>query len=158
MKKVLLPVMALMLSAVPAWADSDNVPVIKDRVVKQECGDCHIAFQPQLLPKASWQRIMSDLPNHFGEDASLEKDIEKHIETYLVENAADAGTFSRFWRSSRFDNVKGDNPSLRITQTSHWVHEHEEEDEITPQRWAKAKSKANCQACHNEADKGYYDD
>ena len=48
----------------------ENYRPIKDAVVLKECGACHMAFQPQMLPKRSWGKIMSELPNHFGEDAS----------------------------------------------------------------------------------------
>ena len=33
---------------------------------------CHVAYPPGLLPAASWQRLMANLPRHFGTDASLD--------------------------------------------------------------------------------------
>ena len=39
---------------------------------QQECAACHLAYPPGLLPAASWQRLMSNLPRHFGTDASLD--------------------------------------------------------------------------------------
>lgn len=39
---------------------------------KAECGTCHIAYPPQLLPAPSWRRVMSGLDKHFGTDAGLD--------------------------------------------------------------------------------------
>ena len=38
---------------------------------------------PNLLPKKSWELIMGDLENHFGDDASLDEDVNKNILTFL---------------------------------------------------------------------------
>ena len=46
---------------------------------------------------------------------------------------------------------------LRITELPKWVHEH---DEVSDAEW-RAKdvgSKANCPACHVDANKGYFED
>ena len=39
---------------------------------RQECSACHLAYPPGMLPAASWQRLLSGLPRHFGTDASLD--------------------------------------------------------------------------------------
>ncbi len=39
---------------------------------EKECGACHYAFNPSLLPAASWAGLMTSLREHFGEDASLD--------------------------------------------------------------------------------------
>ncbi len=39
---------------------------------QQECAACHVAYPPGLLPAASWQRVMDNLPRHYGTDASLD--------------------------------------------------------------------------------------
>ena len=33
-----------------------------------ECAACHLAYPPELLSAASWQRLMTRLPSHFGTD------------------------------------------------------------------------------------------
>ena len=38
----------------------------------RECGDCHVAYPPGLLPATSWRRLMAGLDRHYGSDASLE--------------------------------------------------------------------------------------
>jgi mono/diheme cytochrome c family protein len=46
---------------------------------------------------------------------------------------------------------------LRITDTPYWVSKHRG---ITPAQWAKPsiKSKANCAACHQDAEAGTFED
>ncbi len=66
--------LALVAALVPAHADGERagmrVPLLP--AYKQECGSCHLAYPPGLLPASSWQRLMGDLPHHFGTDASLD--------------------------------------------------------------------------------------
>ena len=56
---------------------------------KQECGSCHIAYAPFLLPKSAWDSMMSDLENHFGDDASLEEETHARITVFLEKYAND---------------------------------------------------------------------
>ena len=125
---------------------------VTDEATKKECGACHMAFQPRMLPARSWQRIMATLDDHFGEDASLDPETTRAIRDYLVENAADST-----WRGGKFMRglAKGDTP-LRITETPYWRRKHDRE--VSQRSWQKAGSKANCLACHRYAEKGYYDD
>jgi len=134
-------------------ADERYAP-IQDKLTAKECGACHMAFQPQMLPKLSWQKVMKGLPSHFGEDASLDAKSASHIESYLVANAADSG-----WMGGKFMRGLSDQSApMRITETPHWVRAHSEE---VPQRaWSdpRVKTKANCVACHRGANRGDYGD
>ncbi len=127
---------------------------INDKVVSEECGACHMAFQPQMLPKKSWRKIITGLSDHFGEDASVDAAVQTRIEKYLTSNAADSG-----WRDGKFMRglAKGAAP-LRITETPRWVREHNHEIPAGAWKDPKIKSKANCLACHRRANKGDYDD
>ena len=143
----------LLLGTTGANADERYTPVT-DAVVKKECGACHMAFQPSMLPAKSWSRIMDGLADHFGEDASLDAATADHIKAYLVDNAADAG-----WWGGKFMRGLGDDAApLRITETPYWLREHNKEVPASAWRDPRVKSKANCLACHRAADKGYYDD
>ncbi len=136
----------------PAGADERYRPVT-DAMTKKECGDCHMAFQPGFLPARSWAKIMDNLSDHFGEDASLPKEKVEHIKAYLMANAADTR-----WRSKMMRGVGKDWTPLRITELPYWRHEHEEE--VHPSAWKdpRVKSKINCKACHKRAERGIYDD
>jgi len=135
-----------------AGAD-ERYPPVTDEMTRKECGDCHMAFQPAFLPARSWAKIMDNLQDHFGEDASLPEDKVKHIKAYLMANAADTR-----WRSKMMRGVGKDWTPLRITELPYWKHEHEEE--VSPAAWKdpRVKSRANCVACHKRAERGIYDD
>lgn len=149
----ILTVLLLLLAPPVAVADERYNPV-KDKVVSEECGTCHMAFQPEMLPKRSWKKIMENLSNHFGEDASLDAMTKKHIASYLQDNAADSG----WWGGKFMRGIKKHMTPLRITETPHWIREHK--GEVRSHVWSspKVKSKANCIACHPRANRGDYDD
>lgn len=144
---------AMMVAHTAVMADERYRP-IRDDLVRKECGDCHMAFQPQMLPQRSWQKIMGTLNNHFGEDASLDHETTQQITKYLVDNAADAG----WWSGKLMRGVRDDWTPLRISELPYWVREHNEE--VPTYAWSdpRVKSKANCVACHPRAENGNYDD
>lgn len=108
-----------------------------------ECGTCHVAFPPGLLPADSWKRLMGGLPRHFGSDASLEPVVATSLATWLQANAGH--------RRSEAP------PEDRITRTRWFLHEH---DEVPAGAWQRAsiKSAANCTACHAGAAQGDFDE
>lgn len=130
-------------------------PPVADPVVKEECGSCHLAFAPSMLPARSWQRMMGDLKNHFGDDATVDPAVSAKITAYLVANAADTG--GRAYGAKLQRGTSAADTPLRITELPKWVREHRK---ITDREWQKkeVRSKANCAACHADAERGYYED
>lgn len=131
---------AVALAATAALANEfERVPPVTHAATLKECGECHMAFQPALLPAASWNRIMDGLSDHFGDNASLPPDAVADIRAYLTQNAG-----------------QGDGRLLRITDQRWWGHEHK----FRPEIWQRqdVRSKANCVACHRSAEKGLYED
>ena len=108
-----------------------------------ECGSCHVAFPPRLLPAASWRAMMDGLDNHFGTDASVEAPVAQEIGAFLENNAG---------RRKQEPTAK---PQLRISATRWFVREH---DEVPQRVWENplVKSPANCAACHTKAESGDY--
>lgn len=108
-----------------------------------ECGSCHVAFPPRLLPAASWREMMSGLDRHFGTDASLDAPVAQEIGAFLEKHA------------SKRKQDPADKPLLRITETRWFVREH---DEVPAGIWKnpQVKSAANCAACHTLAEQGDY--
>ena len=127
---------------------------VDDKTVQTECGACHMAFPAGMLPARSWQALMGNLKDHFGENAALDDATTKIVTDYLVANAADAG--GRGARALR--GVPADAPTLRITEMPWWIREHR--GEVRPGAFndPRVKSKANCVACHRDAAKGYFGD
>ena len=129
-----------------AQADSDGLmPRQVPPAYTQECGSCHTAFAPAMLPARSWQRILAGLGHHYGTDASLDAATVGQIGAWLQ---AHAGSY---------EQVREAPPQDRITRSAWFVRKHRE---IDPSVWklASVKSAANCSACHAGADRGDYDD
>ncbi len=150
-----LAILVTGLTAFAARADRP-LPKIKNQATLKECGECHMAFQPQLLPARSWRAIMKGLGDHFGEDASLDGGVAAEIQTYLEFNAAETSVHEEARKTVR--SLRGRTP-LRITEVPSWLHEHDSH-EVNPSAWKRPDvgSKANCPACHKHAQRGYYDD
>jgi hypothetical protein len=121
---------------------------------RKECGACHLAFPPGLLPAESHRRIMAGLERHFGENAELDAAVRDRIERYLIENAAEAGTS----RESRkvLGSVSG-GPPTRITEAPWFQKEHRRIDAQITAR-ASVRSLTNCAACHAGAADWAFDD
>lgn len=117
----------------------ERVGPVTDPATVKECGECHMAFQPALLPRESWDRIMDGLATHFGDNASLPPDTAATIRAYLTGHAG-----------------RGDGTRQRITEQRWWEREHR----FRPAVWARdgVRSKANCEACHRDAARGWYED
>lgn len=112
---------------------------------QKECGSCHMAYQPQFLPKRSWDKTMNALDNHFGTDATLDPADHKTIQNYLASHAS---------KNDRMTDMKGA-VALRISETPYFVREHRE---VTKKMVSQpsVKSFANCNACHTQAANGSY--
>ncbi len=81
-----------------------------------QCGACHMAYPPTLLPARSWKAIVAGLANHFGEDATLGRKDTATISAYLAENAADGPL-----GDSRFlEGVSASMTPARITDMPFW--------------------------------------
>ena len=129
------------------------VPPIEHAATLKECGACHLAFPPQMLPARSWKKMMGDLANHFGESASLPEAARAEITAYLAANAGDAAIAKNGRRFLR--GIDAAETPLRITETPFWQGVHEE----VPNPYftsAKVKTPANCAACHRAAAKGVF--
>ena len=128
---------------------------VADPVVKEECGSCHLAFAPSMLPASSWKRMMGELKNHFGDDASVDAATAKQITDYLVANAADTG--GRRFSEKLLRGVSVASAPQRITELPKWVSEHRK---VPDWEWRHkdVRTKANCVACHADAARGYYDE
>lgn len=128
------------------------VPVIYSK----ECGACHMAFSPNLLPRKSWHMMMSRLDDHFGEDASLDEELRGQIEKFLVTNSAEVSKDEAALKILKLMKNKNE-PPLKITDTEYFKLEHEA---IKPEVFSRDSviNKANCVACHKWAEYGSFED
>jgi len=119
-----------------------------------ECSSCHILYPPFLLPRASWQMMMNDLENHFGDDASLEREDMLSIKSYLLSHAAQSSTKeAAHYILESLEN----NDTIAVTKTPYWIKRHKDIDKniFTSKKVGK---KSNCKACHNNFESGLIND
>jgi hypothetical protein len=156
MPKVLIAASLIISMGAAARAIADGrFPAITNEVVRSECSDCHMAYQPQMLPQRSWRRLMEGLADHFGEELSLDGETTQEVLRYLLDNSADRSEKKgarKFLRGLR----SGDNP-IRITDTPRWKEKHRELPESV---WADSRIafRGECEVCHTKAERGLYDD
>lgn len=131
-----------------------GVALVQNELYRNECGACHFAYQPGLLPARSWDNMMSNLDNHFGENAELSPEDLETIKKYLMDNAADKSNGKISVKIMRSLD-KGTTPD-RITDVPYIVHKHHE---LSPEHVAKnpkVKSLSNCNICHRQAESGSF--
>jgi hypothetical protein len=139
-----------------SWGDGSapTFPPISDKTAAAECSACHMAYPAGLLPARSWTRMMRDLENHFGEDASLSAEETRAIARYLQDNAADSARANDRMRRIA-SGIAPNAAPLRFTETPYFGYLH---DEVPAYVWKRAKigSRANCIACHTRAESGSF--
>lgn len=117
-------------------------PVV-DPAYAKECGACHLAYPPSLLPAASWRKVMSGLDRHFGQNAELDEATRAKLERWLVDNAGGARG--------------GDPAPLRISDVGWFRREHREVAHRVG-KGQRAASFADCAACHAGAARWDFDE
>jgi cytochrome b len=129
-----------------------GVPVAPlDPAYQAECGACHDAYHPSLLPRASWAALMAGLDDHFGENASLDSQARRHIAAYLAANAAEAYDTQA---ANRLRRVDAQNP-FTITAAPFWRRAHR--DVAKAEFASKAvRGRGHCEACHGDAARGRF--
>lgn len=131
-----------------------GVAPVTNALYAEECGSCHLAYPPGLLPARSWLRIMSQLNDHFGDNAELDEKSKQTILNYLDTNSADRSNYRRSKKILR--SLRDTSTPTRITDVPYIQHEHNE----IPQRLIKmnpqVKSLSNCDKCHQNAAQGSF--
>lgn len=139
------------------WRDMPrNVAPVTHAAYAAECGACHMAYPPGLLPGRSWERLMQELAEHFGDDASLPPDVEREIAVWLQANASDR-VASRIGAKIGRSIGPGKAP-LRISETRYFQRKHDEVPRAMAAENPQVRSLANCAACHDRAGDGVFDE
>jgi mono/diheme cytochrome c family protein len=138
-----------------APADDEAVfPMPRGKALVSECGSCHTAYAPGLLPARSWRKMLSELGNHFGEDASVQEPVRLALLKDLEDMAAD-GAFADMRMRRIAGSVPVNAAPQRITETAYFKFMH---DEVPKSFWQRKAigTPANCIACHPRANEGRY--
>jgi len=133
-----------------------DVAPVKNAQYKEECGSCHFAYQAGLLPARSWEKIMANLDNHFDENAELDGETQKTITAYLLKHSADTSDYKRSRRI--MNSLRTTDIPVRITQTPYFIRKHDEIPNRLVVDNPQVKSYSKCEACHQNAEKGSYDE
>lgn len=125
--------------------------LFQDAAWQEECGSCHLAYHPSLLPARSWHAILATQDAHFGEDLGLDTAIIDELARYAEAQAAELHQTETAWQIDR--RVAPSQTPLRISDTRYWKAKHRP---IADAVWRtqEVKSKANCDACHSDAKSG----
>lgn len=136
------------MPGVPASAASGRVLVPADSTYIKECGACHTAYSPELLPAASWRKLMQGLDDHFGESARLEAPIQHAITRYLVEHAADRATNDQ--SRAIMGSLHPSEAPLRITQVPYIAGLHAAVLDPVWNGEPRPKTLTECGVCHHD--------
>jgi hypothetical protein len=138
------------------FRQKEIVPV-SNQQYQEECGSCHFAYPPGLLPARSWQKLLTKeaLSKHFGQNAELDPVSLKVIYDYALANAADQSYHKRSRKIAQ-STAQGE-PPLRITAVRYIQRKHQH----LPAKMVKdnpaVKSLSYCDACHTQASQGVFD-
>ncbi|MBI5970537.1 MAG: diheme cytochrome c [Deltaproteobacteria bacterium] len=129
-------------------------PVVDNQVYAQECSLCHYLYQPGLLPERSWEKLMKESNDHFGENLGLDEKTASEILSYLKANCAEK---TRNKRAKRILSSVGGAVPLRVTETPYMKGEHRRIKAEVFKR-PSIQSFSNCAACHKTAAQGDFDE
>ncbi len=134
-----------------------EVKPVTDKLYQDECGECHFAYQPGLLPAKSWEKLLNAeaLRDHFGVNAEMDQDNLRAIHDYAVENAADKSWYKRS-RKIAVATAEGPAP-LRITALRYIERKHRDIPEQMVKGNKDVKSLSYCDKCHTQSAKGVFD-
>ena len=139
------------------WGGSSkDVAAVTNATYKEECGSCHMPYQPGFLPARSWTKMMGDLENHFDENAELDQETQKELTKYLTDNAADHSNYKR--SNAMMNSISPSATPLRITKTSYFIRKHDEIPVRMVEKNPEVKSFSRCEVCHTTAETGSYNE
>jgi hypothetical protein len=138
------------------FSHTSGVNPVSNKQYKEECGSCHFAYQPGLLPTKSWEKLLTaeGLHDHFGEVADLDKDTLQSIREYVLANAAEK-SYYKVARKIAIAAEDGEAP-LRITETRYIKRKHHGIPEKMIKGNKDVKSLSYCNACHTKAEEGIF--
>lgn len=121
----------------------------------EECGSCHLAYHPSLLPARSWQAMFAGEADHFGDDLMLDADVVAALTVFTLAHSAEKSESEAAVKTAMTTPVNA--APLRITETPYWKRKHAD---IAAADW-KTKTvhgKGDCGACHYDAEQATFED
>jgi len=133
------------------WHENKNpgVSSVKFQQYKDICESCHFPYQPGLLPAVSWEKLMSNIDNHFGKNLMLSPVEKRTMTRYLLDNSA--GHVNDEISYNITQTLKYDPIITRITNTPYFVDTHKSLDYKD-----NKLDIGQCDNCHQNATQGVY--
>jgi len=126
---------------------------VTDKTYLKECGSCHFAYSPGLLPAASWVRIMSRPDKHFGETIKLDAVAGETVSRYLSDNAADKSPY--FGSQILMERMDPKSPPASVMSVPRLRDKHVViRGVIARDSSFKVRTLSNCDGCHQAAAQG----
>ncbi|MDX9813878.1 MAG: cytochrome C [Sulfurimonas sp.] len=153
MKKIVL--LGVISSLLFAASLRVSIKPVDNAIYEKECGSCHFAYPAGLLPSNAWNKMMLNLDDHFGDDATVDDDTFQILSSYLNLNSAEK---SKQYKRSRkiVENLNRSIPnSISTMPYIKKKHEKIKEHLITQK---EVRGLFNCTACHQNAKKGIFSD
>lgn len=136
-------------------SDPVSTAVPENPIYSKECSSCHLAYPAALLPARSWEKLMGNLDEHFGDNAELAQETQEVITAYLIAQAAeysDAKYAAKLLRSIPLDAAP-----LRITEVPYFKKQHRMMPRMLV-KMGKVKSLSDCNSCHDDTQTGQFDE
>jgi len=126
---------------------------VTDKTYLKECGGCHFAYSPGLLPAASWAHIMARLDKHFGDSLKLDAATSTALSRYLADNAADRSPY--LGSQILMEKIDPKKPPARVMSVPRIQIKHYVMKEVIAKNGnIKVRTFHNCDGCHQAAAKG----
>jgi len=124
--------LALLLAACAAAPSVSAQEASVSPETRKECGACHPVFPAEALTARQWDALMRRLGHHFGEDASLPREVRSRIRADLMEKAA---------------ADPGGTPTAWVSESAWWKRKHRDVP-AEKMRLRTGINLDNCVACH----------
>ncbi|MEQ1504958.1 MAG: hypothetical protein ABMB14_22185, partial [Myxococcota bacterium] len=112
----------------------------------EACGECHLAYHPSLLPARSWDRMLADQADHFGEDLGFDAPTVATLSGIAHGFGADLGATEHAARVAAEEGTPAS-----ITDSATWNAEH------ARLAFGPDDHPSRCLACHADAEVGSFD-
>lgn len=127
-------------------------PVLaSDAQWEHECASCHLGFHPSLLPARSWQTMLAQQQDHFGEELALDARVVASLSAFATAHSAEHFETPAAWKIA--SRTPANSTPLRITDTRYWKRRHAD---LADAVWTRVK-KIDCAGCHLDAALGTFE-
>jgi hypothetical protein len=144
-----------------AFSDSDyrkhqstGVIAVNNPLYMEECGSCHMAYSPGLLPSNGWTKLMLGLEDHFGDNAELDAETQQTVTGYLSANSASQSDYRRSRKLNQ--SINPNDVPIRISKIPYFINKHNEIPDRMVSGNPKVNSLSHCNSCHTKAEQGSF--